>query len=99
MRQKKFERDEIEIAKTYITGNLLLSVENSTTRMMRLGREVLYLDRTTSIEETVNGINTVKDTEVNDLISEYLDPSNFSVAAVGPVSEKEINRVHDSLKT
>jgi predicted Zn-dependent peptidase len=92
-----FSDEEINIAKTYITGNLLLSLESSTTRMLRLGREMSYLDRVIPVDETVQAVNRITSKEIGDLISIYLDPGKYSVAAVGPVGEKEIDSFYNDV--
>jgi len=93
-----FANEEIDIAKTYITGNLLLSLEGSTNRMLRLGREILYLHKVTSVDEVVNKIKSVSADNVNELIPNYLDPMAYSIAAVGPVTEDEIGDFFNSIK-
>lgn len=93
-----FGKDEIDIAKTYITGNFLLSLENSTNRMLRIGREVSYLDKTVPIDETVRLINKIEEDEIKGLINTYLDLDKYSIAAVGPIDEKIIDRINKQLK-
>ena len=85
-----FTKEEIDIAKTYITGNLLLSLESSTNRMLRLGRELMYLQKTSVIDEVVDLIKGIPESEINKLTKTFLDPRKYSVAAVGPINEKEI---------
>ncbi|MGQ9817104.1 MAG: M16 family metallopeptidase [bacterium] len=93
-----FGKDEINIAKTYVTGNFLLSLENSTNRMLRIGREVSYLNKTVSIDETVRLINKIEEDEIKALINTYLDLDRYSIAAVGPIDEKIIYRINKQLK-
>ncbi|OGC39402.1 hypothetical protein A2Y85_06300 [candidate division WOR-3 bacterium RBG_13_43_14] len=85
-----FTKDEIELAKTYLSGNLLLSFESSTNRMLRMGREMTYLNTVTPITKIITNIKCVKATEVNDLNHKYLDLNKYVIAAVGPVSQREI---------
>lgn len=94
VRRDGFTRDEIELAKTYITGNLLLSMESSTNRMMRLGREMMYLKRTSTIEEMVDSVRNLKVDQINRLIVTHLDLTRYSVAAIGPVSRTDITTLH-----
>lgn len=93
-----FSREEIEIAKTYITGNLMLSLENSTNRMLRIGREILYLDRTTPVEEIVKKIKAIDEDEVNSLIADFLDLKRYSIAEVGPLEEQLVKTIADELR-
>jgi predicted Zn-dependent peptidase len=92
-----FGREEIEIAKTYLTGNMLLSMESSTNRMMRLGRELIYMKRITPINEAVRQIRALGESEVNRLNKDFLDLNKYSVAAVGPVTRNEIHNLFNDL--
>jgi predicted Zn-dependent peptidase len=85
-----FSKNEIELAKIYLSGNLLLSLENSTNRMLRLGREVSHLKEAQPIDDVINRIRSINEKQVNDLIPEYLDPTKYTIAAIGPVTDKEI---------
>ena len=89
IRTQGFNKEEIERAKTYLSGNLLLSLESSTSRMLRLARESVYTPHVASVDEVVASINSVDEVQVNSLISDFLDPRQFTVAAVGPITQKE----------
>ncbi len=93
IKQNGFTEEEIEIAKTYITGNLLLSLESSTNRMMRLGRELLQLGKITEIDDMVGKIKGVSREEIMALAQDYLQPDKYTAAAIGPVTEKEIRDI------
>jgi len=93
-----FSQEEIDIAKTYVTGNFLLSLENSTNRMLRIGREVSYLNKTIPIDATVSMIKKIEEREINSLVKEHLDLSRYSIAAIGPIDEKIIDQAAKELK-
>lgn len=88
-----FTRAEIELAKTYLSGNLMLSLESSTNRMLRLGREMLYLKKISSIDDIVERIRSINESQINALVSEYLNPRNYTIAAIGPITQKEIEEI------
>ncbi|MEO0094801.1 MAG: pitrilysin family protein [candidate division WOR-3 bacterium] len=94
-----FSLEEIEIAKTYITGNLLMSLENSTNRMLRLGREASYLQKVSPIEETVKKIKMIEQEEIHKLTKEYLDLKKYSISAVGPIDENLMQNIVDDLRS
>ena len=95
--EKGFSNDEIELAKTYLTGNLLLSFESSTNRMLRLGREMCNLKKTYSIDDIIRSIRMINEEQINELISDYLNPKKYTIAAIGPVTEKEIEETFRSM--
>ena len=76
---------------------MLLSMESSTNRMMRLGRELIYMKRTTPINEAVRQIRALGESEVNRLNKDFLDLNKYSVAAVGPVTRNEIHNLFNDL--
>jgi len=93
-----FTMEEIELAKTYLTGNLLLSFESSTNRMLRLGREMCNLKKTYSIDDIIESIRAINDKQINKLISKYLNPKNYTVAAIGPATREEIEETLRSIQ-
>ncbi|MBN2621468.1 insulinase family protein [candidate division WOR-3 bacterium] len=84
-----FGKDEIELAKTYLTGNLLLSLENSTNRMLRMGREMLYLGSVQEIDHILETVRAINEKNVNALIPAYLDLEKQTYAFVGPLAVEE----------
>jgi predicted Zn-dependent peptidase len=91
-----FNKEEIERAKTYLSGNLLLSLESSTSRMLRLARESVYTPSVASVDEVVARINSVDEAQINNLLSDFLHPQQYTAAAVGPITQKEVqNAVND----
>lgn len=92
-----FTDEEIERTKTYLSGNLLLSLESSTSRMLRLARETVYTQKVTSIDETVARINSVDQQQVNALINEFLQPEQYTIAAVGPITKNEVHDILDDI--
>lgn len=92
-----FNKEEIDRAKTYLSGNLLLSLESSTSRMLRLARESVYTQEVASVDEVVAKINSVTEDQVNSTIYAFLQPAHYTIAAVGPTNEKEVHAVFDDL--
>lgn len=93
LEKKGFQKDEIELAKTYLSGNLLLSLESSTNRMLRLGREMLNFKKITTIDSVINKIRKINEQHVNTLINQYMNPEKYTIAAIGPITKKEINDI------
>lgn len=92
-----FSKDEIELAKTYLSGNLLLSLESSTNRMLRFGREMSYLKKINPIDDVISRIRAINEKQINELITENLNPDKYTIAAIGPVTEKEIEEIFRTL--
>lgn len=77
-------KQELQRAKDQLKGNLLLSLENVSTRMSRLGKSQLYLNKVIPPEEIVALVNKVTADEIQELSRQMLKPENFSMAAIGP---------------
>ncbi|AGL01305.1 M16 family metallopeptidase [Desulfoscipio gibsoniae] len=81
---------ELQRAKDQLKGNLLLSLENVSTRMSRLGKSQMYLGKIVPPDEIVNRIMAVSDSDIKDLASTVLKPENFCMASVGPWDDGDL---------
>jgi predicted Zn-dependent peptidase len=50
---------ELRRAKDHLKGSLMLSLENTASRMSHLARQEIYFDRHFSLDETLEGIEAV----------------------------------------
>jgi predicted Zn-dependent peptidase len=82
--------DEFHLAKEHIKGSLTLSLESSSSRMIRLGRNEFALGRHVSTEEIERRIDAVTADEVQQLAGELLDNENLGLCIIGPVDESSI---------
>ena len=78
----------MERTKAQIKGNLLLSMENVSNRMSRLGRTELCYDRVISAEEIVDKTSQVTVQQVLDLAQQLFQKDKFSLTGLGPIKEK-----------
>jgi predicted Zn-dependent peptidase len=81
---------ELQGAKELIKGNFLLSMESTDTRMTRLAKNEICFGGLIPTEEVVAGIDRVTSDEVLALARDMFNPSLMTVAAIGPVSEKDL---------
>lgn len=75
---------ELQRAKDQLKGNLLLSLENVSTRMSRLGKSQLYLGTVIHPDEIVTRINRVTLEDVQNLAQSMICPERFALASIGP---------------
>ncbi len=75
---------ELQRVKDQLKGNLLLSLESISTRMSRLGKSQLYLDKVVSPNEIVKRIMSISDSDIKDFARTFLKPGHFCMASVGP---------------
>lgn len=82
--------DELHLAKEHIKGNLTLSLESTSGRMIRLGRNEFALGRHVSPEEIEQRVDAVTADDVMSLAEEVLHPRNLGLCIVGPLDESSI---------
>lgn len=78
------EPDELERAKSHLKGNLLLSLESTTARMVRLLNNEMHLGRYVSTDETIEKIEKVNEQTISSIAQIYLIPTLYSISKVGP---------------
>jgi predicted Zn-dependent peptidase len=82
--------DELERAKGHIKGNLVLSLEDSGSRMTRLGKAEICQGEILSLDELLQRIDAVSADDVRQLVKDLFGPRKLVVTAIGPFGEKEI---------
>jgi len=73
LREIKIKDKELEKVKTYIKGSTLLSLENTTNRMIRMANSLLYFNRIISVEEFLEEINAITAEDILKTSHELLD--------------------------
>ncbi len=82
--------DELTLARDHLKGSLTLSLESSSSRMIRMGRSEFNLGRQVSIEEIERAIDAVTFEDVHALARELFDPASLGLCVLGPVAETAI---------
>jgi len=78
---------ELLKAKEQLKGNLYLGLESVGSRMTRIGRSLLCLNRLITPEEVVENIDQVKLEEVKDLANIIFQQDKFTITTIGPIKE------------
>jgi len=88
--------DEIERAKGAVRGSLVLSQEDSGSRMSRIGKNEIVYGQVMGFDDILKAISRVNSTDVREIASEYLTKSP-TLALVGPFkSEAKFEKVLQS---
>ncbi|HTV72272.1 MAG TPA: pitrilysin family protein [Candidatus Acidoferrales bacterium] len=82
---------ELALAKEHIKGNLTLSLESTSSRMIRLGRGEFALGRHVTTEEIEANVDAVKKDQVLTLARELLRPERLGLCVLGPVEDATLN--------
>ena len=87
---------ELERAKENMKGRLLLSLESTSARMIRLGQALVTDTAIVPIDEIVMRIDSVTSADVTTLANELYAPAGLSAAGIGP-SERRFRTAVQSL--
>jgi len=90
VRDEPIGAEEFALAKEHIKGNLTLSLESTSSRMIRLGRNELALGRNITPEEIEQRIDAVTAEEVRLLACDLLAEEHLGLCIIGPVDESRI---------
>jgi predicted Zn-dependent peptidase len=77
-------QSELDDTKEQLKGRILLGLETSTARMMRIARNELYYGRQISERELIRRIDAVSLSDIHAVASRSLDSNELSVISMGP---------------
>lgn len=94
---KEFERlgrdakeSELSAAKEQLKGGMLLGLETSENRMMKLARDQMYFGRPVTVREIVREIDKVTLKDFRKAATEFLSPERMTMVAMGKVKAKKL---------
>ena len=83
---------ELRRAKDHLKGSLMLSLENTASRMSHLARQEIYFDRQFGLDETLVGIERVTSSEVQRVAADLFRGGSLAATVLGNVNGLEIPR-------
>ncbi len=96
LRNVEIGSDELHLAKEHIKGNLTLSLESTSSRMIRLGRNEFALGRQVTPEEIEDRVDAVEASEITELARELFAEDQLGLCILGPVDEESIEWNRDA---
>ncbi len=90
MRDTPVTDSELRLAKEHIKGSLTLSLESTSSRMIRLGRSEFSLGRQLTTEEIEEKVEAVTAAEIQTLAQELLAEDRLGLCVLGPVDEASV---------
>ncbi len=85
LKEKGLDAVEMEEAKNHMKGNIMLSMESSSSRMSKLARNEIRFGRDFSLTELIRQINHVSKQQVHTLTQSLFDAKSLSFTALGKV--------------
>jgi predicted Zn-dependent peptidase len=83
---------ELQRSKDHLKGSLMLSLENTASRMSHLARQEIYFDRQFGLDETLNGIGRVTTDDVQRVAADLFRDESVAATVLGNVNGLEIPR-------
>jgi predicted Zn-dependent peptidase len=83
---------ELQRAKDHLKGSLMLSLENTASRMSHLARQEIYFDRQFGLDETLEGIERVTSAEVQRVAADLFKDDSLAATVLGNVNGLQISR-------
>jgi predicted Zn-dependent peptidase len=84
--------EELQRAKDYLRGNMLLSLESSTSRMGNAARQEMYFGRSISLEELSRNVDAVTAEQVLAVAREFFQPDRLALTVLGPLNGFKLSR-------
>ncbi len=88
LRDRGITAEELERGKEHVKGRMVLGLEASGTRMMRLARATVFDIPLLSLDEMLHRVDQVTADDLAGLAAELYDPERLSAACIGPTEER-----------
>jgi predicted Zn-dependent peptidase len=76
---------ELTRAKDHLKGSLMLSLENTASRMSHLARQEIYFDRHFGLDETLAGVQRVSAVDVQRVAADLFSDGSLAATVLGPL--------------
>jgi predicted Zn-dependent peptidase len=83
IKQSPVPESELRRAKDHLKGSLMLSLENTASRMSHLARQEIYFDRHFGLDETLEGVERVTAEDVQRVATELFSGGSVAATVVG----------------
>ena len=87
-KNKKIDKKELQKAKDYLKGNLILSLESSDAQAGFYASQEILEDKILTVKEKIKEIDRVSPEEIQIAAKEIFRPEKLNLALIGPVENK-----------
>ena len=92
LKSNPISQEELQRAKDYLKGSLLLSLESSGSRMSNAARQEMYFGRYISVNEIARSVDAVTADQVQAVARDFFRPERLAVTVLGPISGLNLKR-------
>lgn len=97
IRQVLVPESELRRAKDHLKGSVMLSLENTASRMSHLARQEIYFDRQFSLDETLDGIERVTPHDIQRVARDLFSHGALAATVLGQTNGLKLPRERLSL--
>ncbi len=90
IKQSPVPDGELQRSKDHLKGSLMLSLENTASRMSHLARQEIYFDRQFGLDETLQGVEQVSAADVQRVAADLFKNGSLAATVLGNVNGLEI---------
>ncbi len=83
IRKNGIKPEELERARENMKGNIVLAVEDISSRMFRLGKTLLFDKKVLTIDQILKKIDLITVDDLNDIAQKYFDPEALRTIILG----------------
>jgi predicted Zn-dependent peptidase len=84
MKRSPVPEPELRRAKDHLKGSLMLSLENTASRMSHLARQEIYFDRHFGLDETLAGVESVTAADIQRVAADLFANGSLAATVLGP---------------
>jgi predicted Zn-dependent peptidase len=92
MKESPLPEAELRRAKDHLKGNLMLSLESTSSRMSHLARQEIYFDRHFSLDETLESIEKVTAEDVQRVSRDLFSNGSLAATVLGPTTGLDLDK-------
>ncbi|NQS99455.1 MAG: insulinase family protein [Candidatus Omnitrophica bacterium] len=89
--------DELGRAKEYYIGQLILALEDTSNHMLWLGENYISLNEFLEPKEIIRQVQKIEAEELRELAKRILQTSKLNLALIGPIKDKDNNKIKQRL--
>ncbi|GAI10570.1 unnamed protein product, partial [marine sediment metagenome] len=93
IKDKEVNAEELNRAKEYYIGQLMLALEDTADYMLWLGENFISLNRFLYAAEVIQRVKKVKADDLKCLANKILQNRNLNLALIGPLKDKDKKRI------
>ena len=84
LKKNSMPAEELQRAKDYLKGNLLLGLESTTSRMANIARQELYYGQSITLDEVAARIDGVTREDIVEVARELFQSNRIAITVLGP---------------